>query len=89
MKNIVPDYILKNPTKFGFNTPLSQNFENINSEANRILLSGRCLDRGIFDSTGIKSLIDNHISKNKNNSTMLFRLLSVELWYRHFIDIHA
>lgn len=89
MKNIVPKYILENPVKFGFNTPLSQHFESLDSEANKILLSEKCLDRGIYNTMGLKALIDEHIVKSKNNSTMLFRLLSVELWFRKFIDIPA
>ena len=87
MKNIVPEYIIENPAKFGFNIPLSQCFEHLDSDANKILLSERCLDRGNFDRKGLKALIDNHISKKRNNSTILFRLLSVELWFRNFIDI--
>jgi asparagine synthase (glutamine-hydrolysing) len=87
MKNIVPDFIIENPIKFGFNTPLSQHFLSLDSDANKMLLSEKCLSRGIFDRDGLKVLIENHIAKNRNNSTMLFRLLSVELWFGHFIDI--
>lgn len=87
MKNIVPAYIIENPIKFGFNTPLSQHFDTIDSETNQILLSEICLDRGIFGRMGLKTLIDNHIAKKRNNSTLLFRLLSVELWFRQYIDI--
>lgn len=86
MKNIVPDYILNNPVKFGFSTPLSQHFDKIDTEANEILLSETCLNRGIFNSSGLEKFIKNHIDGKKNNSTILFRLLSVELWYRLFID---
>ena len=87
MKGIVPSFILDNPIKFGFNTPLSQQFENLETEANKILLSDKCLNRGVFERNGLKSMIDRNISKSSNSSTMLFRLLSVELWFRHFIDI--
>ena len=59
MKKIVPDYIIENPTKFGFNTPLSQHFESFDLEANKILLSRRCLDRSIFNESGLKMLIGN------------------------------
>ena len=86
MQGVVPGYILNNPVKFGFSTPLSRCFDSLNLEANRILLSEKCLERGIFNGNGLKKLVDDHIKKNKNNSTMLFRLLSVELWFRCFID---
>ena len=86
MKNIVPKFILENPIKFGFNTPLSRHFTSLNSEANKILLSQKCLNREIFNKKVITKFINEHASAKKNNSTLLFRLLSVELWFRHFID---
>ena len=86
MKNIVPKFILENPIKFGFNTPLSQYFNNLNNKPNSLLLSKKCLDRDNFNKNGLQNLINEHINKKKNNSTILFRLLCVELWFRCFID---
>ncbi len=86
MKNIVPDYILENLVKFGFNTPISKHFMSLSEGANSILLSKKCMDRGIFNGRGLKSIMEQHIQKKKNNSTILFRLLSTELWFRRFID---
>jgi len=86
MKNIVPEYILKNPYKFGFNTPLSQHFNTFDSEGIKTLFSDRCRDRGIFDGKGLEKLITKQISGKDNYATILFRLLSVEFWFRHFID---
>jgi asparagine synthase (glutamine-hydrolysing) len=86
MKEIVPDFILNNTIKFGFNTPLSQQFKKIDTDANKILLSKRTIDRGIFNEKGLKKIINNHINNKRNNSTLLFRLLSVEIWFREFID---
>jgi len=89
MVNIVPQFILENPVKLGFNTPLSQHFQSLESEGNKILLSETCLQRGIFDSDGLKQFIKDQISGKINNATILFRLLSVELWFRQFIDNHG
>ena len=86
MKDIVPKAILNNPVKFGFNTPLSQHFDSIDSDANKILLSEVCQKRGIYDKDGLKQFIKDHTTNKRNNSTLLFRLLSVELWFRQFID---
>ena len=86
MKNIVPELILSNSIKFGFNTPLYQHFNKIDTEANKILLSENTLERGFFNEKGMRKLIINHIDKKRDNSTLLFRLLSVELWFRKFID---
>ena len=86
MNNIVPKFILENPIKFGFNTPLSQHFDSFKKIANDILLSSKCLDRSIYDYNGLTNMIEDHIHKKRNNSTILFRLLSVVFWFRQFID---
>lgn len=86
MQDIVPNYILLNPIKLGFITPLSKHFDSLNKGTIDILLSEKCLSRGIYDRAGLKYLIDEHISGKNNYSTILFRLLSVELWFRCFID---
>ena len=86
MENIVPEYVLKNPLKFGFNTPLSRYFEIVKNGPISILLSPKCINRGIFNKEGLQNLINQHLKKSKDHSIVLFRLLSVELWFRTFID---
>jgi asparagine synthase (glutamine-hydrolysing) len=86
MEGIVPDFILNNPIKFGFNTPLSLNFNSLTTEANQILLSDRCIDRGLFNRNELNDLINKNITNERDDSTILFRFLSVELWFRRFID---
>lgn len=86
MHNITPAYVLDNPLKFGFTTPLSKNFQDINSEANKILLSDKCINRNIFNYDELKELILEHTENKSDHSSFLFRLLSVELWFRTFID---
>lgn len=86
LEGIVPNYILKNPLKFGFNTPLSIFFNSYDTEANKILLSDTAIERGIFDPNQLKLIINKHITNEHDYSTFLYRLLSVELWFRLFID---
>lgn len=86
MKGVVPNFILENPIKLGFITPLSIQFASYDSIPVKILMSDRCLSRGIFTKSGLMKLIDTHIKKKENHSPLLFRLLSVELWFRIFID---
>lgn len=86
MKGVVPDFILDNPIKFGFITPLSIQFGSYDTYSIKILMSERCLSRGIYNKEGLIKLIDKHIEKHENHSPLLFRLLSVELWFRIFID---
>lgn len=87
MENIVPGYIRENPIKFGFDSPLSHLFalEGADS-AKSILLSPRCLDRGLFRESHLKKAFADLKAGRKNPSRILFRLLQVELWFREFID---
>lgn len=86
MVGILPEYIVNNKVKYGFNTPLSVHFGSLSSQACSILLSEQCLERGLFDREGLQAVITNQIEGRKDNATFLFRLLSVELWFRQFID---
>mgnify|MGYP003705918401 CR=1 FL=1 len=87
MKGVVPDFILKNQIKFGFDTPLLHLFS-IDGEdsASSILLSDRCLKRGLFNKEAIIDALEKQRTNGKNYSRYLFRMLSVELWFREFID---
>ena len=87
MKDIVPDFILSNTIKFGFDSPLLHLFSetSTNSAAN-ILLSEKCLNRGLFSEKAIRKSLHKQKNENKNYSRYLYRMLSVELWFREFID---
>jgi asparagine synthase (glutamine-hydrolysing) len=87
MKDIVPDYILNNPIKFGFSSPLSNLFKNEDSQSPKaILLSERCLKRKIFSKKALVKAFEEHKCGKKDYSRILYRMLSVELWFRQFID---
>lgn len=87
MQNVVPDYIINNPIKFGFDSPLSHLFslEGANS-AKSILLSQKCLSRGLFSERMLNKAFQDLQRGKKNPSRILFRMLQVELWFREFID---
>ena len=57
-----------------------------NKSASSILLSDRCLERELFNKKAIINALEKQKTKNKNYSRYLFRMLSVELWFREFID---
>lgn len=86
MKGIVPEFILTNPIKFGFTVPLSQHFNSLSCMGFQLLLSDRCANRDVFSREGLLQLIKNHLEKKKDYTTLFFRMLSVELWFRQFID---
>lgn len=89
MRGKVPNRILDQKIKFGFNTPINQQFRAMKpSDASPIdvLLDNRCLARGLFDRPGLEALISEHRSEKRDHGTLLFRLLSTELWFRCFVD---
>jgi asparagine synthase (glutamine-hydrolysing) len=87
MRGIVPDDIIDNPVKLGFDSPLSELFT-LEGEGTAIsvLLSDRCISRGLFYKNAIIKAFKEQKEQKKNHSRLLFRLLSVELWFREFID---
>jgi len=89
LKGIVPDFILSNQIKFGFDSPLLHLFSktDVNSCAS-ILLSEKCLNRGLFSEKAIRKALLAQKSGDANFSRYLFRMLNVELWFREFIDLN-
>jgi asparagine synthase (glutamine-hydrolysing) len=86
MRGVVPDYILWNRLKFGFSTPLAMHFASPDSPAVQLLRSKCCRERGILTAGALDRLLARQFSGSADHSTFLFRLLSVELWFRNFID---
>ena len=90
MEGIVSEEILRDGIKFGFTTPISSCFRKDDlgrrSAAVELLLSDRCLSREVFNRKGLERLVAEHESGTKERGTLLLRLLSVEIWFREFID---
>jgi asparagine synthase (glutamine-hydrolysing) len=89
MDGIVPDFILQSGVKLGFATPIAQLFKSdcgLAETPASVLLSERCLNRGLLQVGGVRQLLAEHESGRVNHGPLLFRLLSVELWFREFID---
>lgn len=87
MRGIVPEDIIDNPVKLGFDSPLSELFTyEGEGTAMSILLSDMCISRGLFSKDAIIKAFKEQKEHKRNQSRLLFRLLSVELWFREFID---
>ncbi|MCO5284471.1 MAG: asparagine synthase-related protein [Saprospiraceae bacterium] len=87
MEGVVADEILSQKVKFGFSTPLTNMFlEKGHNSAASILLSKRCIDRGLFSEKGIQKSLKDLERGTKDRSRFLYRMLNVELWFREFID---
>ena len=86
MTNFLPDKIL-NRNKIGFATPFGDWFnKNIKTMVQNILLSDEAVNRKIYNHSSIKRLIKIHESGIIDISNYLYRLISLELWFRIFID---
>ena len=92
MRGLVPDDILDDRKKHGFTTPIAGVLRRKHPDGCDpldLLLSERSLARGLFDRDGLTRVIAEHRSGKADHGTLLYRLLSTELWFRRFIDVPA
>ena len=62
---------------------LSQRFQPFVSA---LLLSDRSLDRGLFDPTVLRRIIDDHRERRRNHTFLLMAMLIFEIGQRQFVD---
>lgn len=86
MRGRLPDTILDRK-KMGFQTPLAIMFRRDMSEYLRdLLLSDKCLSRAYFVRGRIEQIIAEHVEKKRDHHKLLWQLVVLEEWHRHFID---
>jgi asparagine synthase (glutamine-hydrolysing) len=51
-----------------------------------VLLSERCLGRGLLNASAVRTLVDEHISGTMDHAYRLWNLLCLELWQRMILD---
>lgn len=82
----LPDAIFKR-RKMGFGVPVSRWFRNeLKDYVYDILLDQRTLNRGYFTREGVQRLLNDHIACRYDNSSKIWALLFLEIWFRVFID---
>jgi asparagine synthase (glutamine-hydrolysing) len=82
----LPATILNRP-KWGFGSPISHWFRGqLRDLPAEILLDPRSLDRGWFREATLRTLIDDHATGRRDNTTNLWALIQLELWLRTFVD---
>jgi asparagine synthase (glutamine-hydrolysing) len=87
MVAIIPDQIRCRTDKIGFQTPLARWLGGCMEDSVRpLLLSKRCRERGIFDENRIERLLTRQACGQVGVAYAIFRWVSVELWFRLFID---
>jgi asparagine synthase (glutamine-hydrolysing) len=72
--------------KQGFSLPLVHWMRNELREMLMILVDSRTLQRGYFDPSGIRRLMNDHLYGGREFSARLWRLLMFELWHRNFLE---
>src|SRR5204863_9327904 len=55
----------------------------------RLLLSDRCLGRGVFDADTLRAVVDDHLHRRKNHTYLLLALMIFETGQRQFVDAEA
>jgi len=86
LKHILPDYINDEHKKLGFPTPTNKFFAENKEMLKEILLDERTKKRNIFNMKKLEKYIHSDLDNALNRGGFLFRVLSVELWFRLFID---
>ena len=82
LKNIIPDEILERK-KMGFGVPLNLWFKGpLYQYVKDILLSEQAKKRGLFKSSEISKLIEEHKADKRNHYHRLWALLFLEHWFR-------
>ena len=86
MKDIVGD-ALTYRAKQMFTVPIGEWFKQaLAGYCREILLSGRFVARGLVAADWLERLVEDHIGGRANHTREVRALISLELWFRLFID---
>jgi asparagine synthase (glutamine-hydrolysing) len=82
----LPGSVTERP-KMGFGVPIGSWLRNgLRDLPGDVLLDPAAVGRGMFRTSEIRRLIDDHHSGATDNSAKLWSLLQLELWFRTYID---
>ena len=86
LKKLLPPAIL-NRRKMGFSVPLEHWFRReLSGLARSVLLNKPFIERGYFNQSYVRTLVEQHLSGVRNWHNQLWNLLMLELWHRAYID---
>jgi asparagine synthase (glutamine-hydrolysing) len=87
MQGTLPDAVTWRRDKLGYPTPLAEWLRHeFRADAEAVIFSREFRERGIFDDAGVRRLWSQHVNGDCDNSWNVWRWLSVEFWFREFID---
>lgn len=85
-RGVLPDDIIDRP-KHGFGVPVGRWFrKDLALYAREILLDPAAQARGLFRPGAVEALLDEHIGGRRNHGQRIWLLLTLEWWFRLFID---
>jgi asparagine synthase (glutamine-hydrolysing) len=85
-KDLLPPAI-QSRRKMGFGVPIDHWFRaELKPLLHDVLLSDRCLSRGLLNPIAVRTLVDEHASGRMDHAYRLWNLLCLELWQRMTLD---
>lgn len=73
--------------KQGFGLPVGRWFRHeLRPVAYDVLLDPHTLERGLFDGSAVRALLDEHVSGRVDHQQRIWALLMLELWFRTYAD---
>jgi len=86
MQGILPDEVLRQP-KAGFGAPVDYWLTyDLREMVDDLLSEDRVRQRGYFEPTAVRQLIEEHRSGRQDWSMQIWQLLTLELWLQTFVD---
>ena len=92
LADAVPAEILARRRKIGFSSPVTQwlRLEDNWRDVRELLLDRACLERGVFDRRRLERALSGFASGSELNAIgktdLLWRWITLELWFQEFID---
>jgi len=85
-RDLLPERI-RTRGKMGFGVPIDHWFrQELQPLLRDVLLSQRCLSRGLLNPVAVQTLVNEHCDGRVNHSYRLWNLLCLELWQRLYLD---
>ena len=85
LRGVLPDDILDGK-KTGFSVPYQYWLRGPLADYMRsVLLDPETMRWGIFDEKKLRQCMDEHIERRRDNGNLLYKLLNLALWYRHYM----
>lgn len=85
-RDLIPQNI-QTRKKMGFGVPIDHWFRaELKPLLHDVLLSDRCLQRGLLNPNAVRTLVEEHTSGKMDHAYRLWNLLCLELWQRMMLD---